>query len=363
MAVGTLPRYNFRQTYAWNYEHAPAPELVETLRIPVQPVPGEWRFCGLEVPSPLGMPAGPLLNGRWCLYYAALGFDVVTYKTVRSRFRACYDLPNLQPVLAPTLWGGERDLPALGELGETAGSWAVSFGMPSMDPEVWRRDVAWTRKRLAAEKVLSVSVVGTMQPGWSLEDLAEDYALCARWAVESGADCVEANLSCPNVQSRDGQLYQISEDARRVSAAVRDVIGRTPLILKIGHVPQRSEAAALVAAVAPYVQALSMVNCIPATVLGVDGLPLFNGETRGIGGPAIREASTAQVARFAGVIRELNVPVEVIGVGGAGTATDVLAYLEAGAGSVHLATAAMRDPEVGIKIRRELAERSAIHVG
>ncbi len=354
MPDAILPRYDFGQSYAWNYEHAPGPEGGDAVRRSVPDVPGEWRFCGRPVPSPLGMPAGPLLNGRWCLYYAALGFDVVTYKTVRSRFRACYELPNLQPVLAPTLWGGERDLPAIETMGEGGGSWAVSFGMPSMEPEVWRRDVERTRKHLPAEKVLSVSVVGTMQPGWSLEELAEDYALCARWAVESGADCVEANLSCPNVQSRDGQLYQVPEDARRVAAAVREAIDGTPLILKIGHVPQRSEAAALVAAVAPYVQALSMVNCLPATVRGEDGMPLFNGEARGIGGTAIREASLAQVARFAEVIRDLKVPLEIIGVGGAATAADVRSYLDAGAASIHLATAAMRDPEIGIKIRREL---------
>ena len=54
-------------------------------------MPGQWQFCGLPVNSPLGVAAGPLLNGRWCLYYASLGFDVLTYKTVRSRRRECYD--------------------------------------------------------------------------------------------------------------------------------------------------------------------------------------------------------------------------------------------------------------------------------
>ena len=41
-----------------------------------------------------------------------------------------------------------------------------------------------------------------------------DYAQCARWAVESGADCVEANFSCPNVATCDGQLYQDARQAR-----------------------------------------------------------------------------------------------------------------------------------------------------
>src|SRR5439155_12593529 len=117
-----LPRYDWRQTYDRNYEHAPAP-------IPQDepPVAGAWNYCGLPVGSPLGIAAGPLLNGRWILYYAALGFDVLTYKTVRSRHRACYPLPNLQPVAATHVRGGETALPARDEM---RGSWAVSFGMP-----------------------------------------------------------------------------------------------------------------------------------------------------------------------------------------------------------------------------------------
>src|SRR5262245_27286290 len=88
-----LPRYDPSRTYEWNYAHAPDP-----VTIPEPPVPGRWDYCGLPLASPLGIAAGPLLNGRWILYYASLGFDVLTYKTVRSAARACYPLPNLQPV-------------------------------------------------------------------------------------------------------------------------------------------------------------------------------------------------------------------------------------------------------------------------
>ncbi|MCA9069275.1 MAG: hypothetical protein KDA84_10150 [Planctomycetaceae bacterium] len=186
-----LPRYDIHQSYQWNYDNAPEPVDVE-----VPQIPGEWTFCGLTVPSPLGMPAGPLLNGKWVLYYASLGFDVLTYKTTRSSQRACYPLPNLQPVTTGQLTGTEETLPVKSQMD---GSWAVSFGMPSAEPDKWRADVEWTRKHLPKEKLLSVSVVGTVQPDWSLEQLAADYAQCAKWAVESGADCVETNFSCPNV--------------------------------------------------------------------------------------------------------------------------------------------------------------------
>lgn len=167
-----LPRYDRHQSYDWNYEHAPDPVEMET-----PPLPGSWHFCGLKTASPLGIAAGPLLNGRWCLYYAGLGFDVLTYKTVRSMPRACYDLPNLQPVECKPLHGGEQYLPAAAAMKR---NWAVSFGMPSKPPDVWRADVERTKKKLATEKLLSVSVVGTIREGDTIDDLADDYARCAR---------------------------------------------------------------------------------------------------------------------------------------------------------------------------------------
>ena len=218
----SLPRYDLQQDYQWNYDHAPGP--VES---DVADIPGDWAFCGLPVDSPLGMPAGPLLNGNWILYYAALGFDVLTYKTVRSVARGCYELPNLQPVLTGMLRGDEVEVPASDEM---VGSWAVSFGMPSQQPDSWRGDVERTRGALPAEKLLNVSVVATIQDGWTIEDTAADYARCAGWAVQAGADCVETNFSCPNVSTPDGQLSQVPADAAAVAARVREQIGRVPLI-------------------------------------------------------------------------------------------------------------------------------------
>ncbi len=351
-----FPRYDPRETYSWNYDHAPDPLQVEVPR-----VPGVWQFCGLPVDSPLGVPAGPLLNGRWVLYYASLGFDVLTYKTVRSGHRECYPLPNLQPVRCGQLHGSEMNLPAADEM---AGSWAVSFGMPSMAPEVWRTDIERTRARLPRGKVLSVSVVGSVQPGWTIDDLADDYARCARWAVDAGADCVETNFSCPNVSTCDGQLYQDYPSARLVAEQVRQAIGPTPLVIKIGHVRREDDAEQLLAAVGDVADALAMTNSVATTVLGAGGKLLFDGQRRGVCGEATRDASTEQVRLFArltdGHVTGQGGTLKLVGVGGASTAEHVWAYLLAGAESVHLATAAMVRPQVAMEIRAALVARGPI---
>jgi dihydroorotate dehydrogenase len=346
--MSALPRYDRRQTYEWNYRHAPEPVAVKAA-----PVPGEWSFCGRPIPSPLGVAAGPLLNGAWCLYYASLGFDVLTYKTVRSRARECYPLPNLQPVQCSSLQGGEKELPASDTM---QGSWAVSFGMPSQAPDVWRAEIETTRARLSPEKLLSVSVVGTIQDGWTLDDLGADYAQCARWAAESGADCVETNFSCPNVATCDGQLYQHPRDAAAVAEQVRATIGTLPYVVKIGHLQTSNEMEELLTALAPHADAVAMTNSVAATVVDPQGRRLFDGQKRGICGAATFEPSLAQVKLAHEIVRRRTLPLEIIGVGGASTAEHVQHYLQAGAAAVHLATAAMIDPEAALKIRTKLRE-------
>ncbi len=338
-------RYDRTRTYDFNYEHAPDPVDVD-----VPPVPGSWAFCGLPVDSPLGIPAGPLLNGRWILYYASLGFEILTYKTVRSVERACYELPNLQPVRTGQLTGEESEVPAMDEM---TGSWAVSFGMPSTTPDVWRADIEATRRRLPAGKLLVVSAVGTVQEGWSMDDLANDYARCARWAVDSGADAVETNFSCPNVSTVDGQLYHDLKGVRAVTSRVRDAIGRVPYVIKVGQLMDPEGVDRLLDASGEAVDAIAMTNSIAARVATPNGRYLFDGERRGICGDATRQASTRQTAIFAerAAVREMDVC--LIGVGGASTADHVRDYLRAGAGAVQMATAAMVDPECGLKIRRD----------
>jgi dihydroorotate dehydrogenase (NAD+) catalytic subunit len=228
--------------------------------------------------------------------------------------------------------------------------------------------------------------------------MANDFALCARWAIQSGADAVETNFSCPNVCTADGQLYQHPRQAALCAERVRAAIGRTPFIVKVGHLRNHEEAAAMVEALAPHVDALAMTNSVAARVAGDVGL-LFEGGPRGICGAAILEPSIAQTRLVRQIVNERlvtpSVPegpvreemerilaikasvqleragrsrgptarvsamggaetkpaVRLIGVGGAFTSDDVRRYLVAGAESVHLATAAMVDPTIGLTIR------------
>ena len=345
MSVSTIDRYDIGESYEWNYQHAP---VSPPGAIDVPAVPGEWTFCGLPVASPLGMPAGPLLNSRWIHYYAALGFDVLTYKTVRSRFRASYDPPNLLPVDPSAILMGEGAELTEAQAGAAIASWAISFGMPSRDPAEWRSDVERARRGLAPRQVLSVSVVASPEPGWTMAQVASDFACCAEWAAASGAQVVEANLSCPNVCTKEADLYLSPEAAGEIASTMRARLPReVPLALKIGLFHNEEQAAAVLNAVSPFAQAVSSTNSIAAAVRA-----RFEGLRRGIGGAA----TTARCQQELVMLARHRSSLRLIGVGGVMNTHDVRARLAAGAENVHLATAPMIDPLIGIRIRQEFAQ-------
>jgi len=299
-----LNQYDLAETYDWNYENAPKqlPELA------IPEAGGQWDFCGLPIGAPLGIPAGPLLNCDWVLYYSRLGFDVLTYKTVRSRYRKCYDLPNLLPVASPQLEVGAGEVLVV-DSGGPPRSWAISFGMPSKDPPQWRADVERARVGLQSHQVLVVSVVASPEPDWTLAE---------------------------------------------ISAAMRGALSGLPLVLKIGLFEHPVAASAFIQAVRPNCAALSTVNSVSAAIRDSSGQILFDGNIRGIGGECVRDRCQAEAAMLASLMQTHAPDLKLVGVGGLGDADSVKQRLAAGAHHVQIATAAMLDPLVGIKIRRQL---------
>ena len=350
-----MKAYNLQKSWFDNLRAAPTRS---DDNLALTPIPGNWSWCGLPLDSPLGIPAGPLLDSRWLLYYADLGFDWLVYKTVRTAEHPCHPMPNLVPVDAGQISNTGHTLKARPEMQRT---WAVSFGMPSQPPSVWRADVQAARDQLPSNKQLIVSVVATQDttitdPTASLNQVAADFSLCARWAVESGANGIVANFSCPNVATSDGQLYQQPVDAGYVAQSIRDAIGRSPFALKIGLLTDPHQARNFLDCVSPWIDGLVMTNSIPAHVRDPQGKLLFEGNSRGICGDAIRVASIQQVAMFRDLIRERNNALSLIGVGGISDRNHVQSYLDAGAECVGIATAAMCDPGVALSIRDQWCE-------
>ncbi|GIS62250.1 MAG: hypothetical protein CM1200mP2_44750 [Planctomycetaceae bacterium] len=79
-----------------------------------------------------------------------------------------------------------------------------------------------------------------------------------------------------------------------VAQRVRDAVGQTPYVIKIGHMPEPDRARELLNAVAPHIDGIAMTNSVATTVRMPGGEMLFDGASRGICGKATREASLEQ---------------------------------------------------------------------
>ena len=338
------PTYDIDRSYDENYADGPffsgkLPELDRTPR---------FRFLDFEVGSPIGVPAGPLLNANWVDLYAKLGFDLPVYKTVRSVARECHPAPNCMYLDRPGDLTADRfreQLVASPTPPDDPQRISItnSFGMPSRDPDTWQADMERARAACGPGQVFIASAVGTPGAG----DLAEDYARTAAMCKEAGAQVVEINLSCPNVTSGEGSIYTDPETARRITRETAQALGTTPLMIKVGYFTDPMTLHEVVRACAPFVAGIAGINTLSFEVVKADGSQALPGEGRlrsGICGAAIRGCGLDQTEALANLRADEKYDFSIVGVGGVMTPADVDRYLEAGADAVMSATGAMWDP-------------------
>ncbi|MDA1178708.1 MAG: hypothetical protein O2931_07920 [Planctomycetota bacterium] len=342
--------YDIHESWETNCERGPAfaeapPE------VPWTPIKS---FLGLPVRSRIGIAAGLLPNSRWVLPYAERGFDILTYKTVRSVARPCYPVPNW--VFVDDL--GPDHTPAY--VIETVPadpiqiSSSVCFGMPSFAPAFWREDIRRCRSGLSDGQVLIVSGVATPPPNPTIGEMAADYAQCAAWAVAAGADVIEANLSCPNVCSAEGTLYHDATSSRSIVQQIRDAIGNTPLLLKLGVFPNRLLMQQFLRAVDGLAEGVTLVNCISRTILQRDGQPAFgpNHTTAGVLGRAIHQPSVEAVREIHECITDEGLALAVVAVGGVAQISDFADFFQVGAHAVLCGSSPMYLPNLAVSTKQ-----------
>ena len=345
--------YRTAETYEANYAQGPD---FDGPYPAVPPTPNK-SFLGQPVRSRVGIAAGLLLNAKWIEVYARLGYDILTYKTVRSAARPCYPLPNWVRLDVAGELPDDPEKPLVTAepvaVEDDNVTWAVCFGMPSAAPDVWRPDIEKAKVALESGQLLNVSVVGTPADGGGLDEMADDFARCAAWAVESGADLIEINLSCPNVCTAEGQIYHDPEASRTVAQRVRARIGQTPLLAKLGPFPNREATRLFLRAASGVIDAIVMVNAIQRRLMRPDGRPAFGEiERAGILGRALHQPSLQLVRDAVEAVREESLSIAVCGVGGVLTPRDAHDFFDAGADAAFLGSGPMVRPNLAVDIKQ-----------
>jgi dihydroorotate dehydrogenase len=342
--------YRTDRSYQWNYSHAPS--LPRVRRLPSGP---GGRLFGYALNSQLGIAAGPLLNSRWVEGYARLGFDILTYKTVRTTFRAAHPMPNIRPVANQN---EAAVVVARRPTVESSPTLAVSLGLPSMEPDVWRRDVRRARERIGRGQVLVVSVAGTAPPGGDAEALVADYARCAQWAAESGADIVEVHLATPDPFAEQPQMiFENLPLAAHVLYRVRSVVA-VPVVAKVGVFRNARLLHETANKLAPWAAGFTAVHGVYRRVVDDQGRPAFEGEGReqaAIVGTDMFAVASRQVAELLAWRKAGAWDRAVLAVGGIATVERARGLLREGADAALVATAALFDPLLAARFRQALA--------
>ena len=351
---GRIPRLTYRldRSYTWNYSHGP---VLARRPAKVPAGPGGLLF-DLPLNSTLGIASGPLLNSKWVEAYAHLGFDILTYATVRSVARPAHALPNIVAVENRH----EAAVVRSGTHGDQAMTFAISTGLPSMDPSVWRKDVRRAKDRLARGQILAVGVVGTPVDGGDAEALALDYARCAAWAAEAGADVIAVHLVGPDLEGGHGQvLFENARTAAHIVARVRAQVDR-PIVATLGAFRSPRLLHETMTKLAPWVHGFSLVHGIQRRVVDREGGPAFEGGQRDVAtvvGADTYAASSRQVEEALAWRKAGDWHRAILAAGGITSVERVLASLREGVDAVLVGTGALADPLLAFQFRR--ARRTA----
>ncbi len=349
------PFYDPTKSYEENYDSGPFGAFADGEVVEQKGEP-ETDFHGLKVYKPFGIPAGPLLNSNFCKAAFQKGFDICVYKTVRSDVFSCHPFPNVLAIHPDGDLKGEKlQNPVIADTSYTEPlSITNSFGVPSKAAPVWQEDVKKAIASAGKGQVLVLSFMGTVRPNQTQQEFIEDYILAGKLAYETGAKVLEANLSCPNIGNEGLVCYNL-DVTEQITKGVREIIGDTPFILKVGYYQEDNDLLRLAEIAERYTCGVSGINTLQAEVRDVSGdqaLPGSPARLRsGVCGAGIKWAGLDFVKRMRAIKDEHDFTFSIEGVGGVTVAQDFVEYRDAGADVVMSATGAMWNPYLAKEIQ------------
>ena len=317
--------------------------MPSTLRPEVRPVAAgrRWEFLGHHIGFPIGVAASGLTTNSVAVgRLLRSGYNVVTYKTVRSRRHdplappnwllssdlTTADVANIRPGQRITVELGDTSIASA--LGNPHVSTANSFGVPSPDPTVWTDDLQATVAACADDQLVICSVLGEDYSDTPHRDrLIADFIDVSTQAWACGVAAIELNLSCPNTLNRDGApatpLCHDQALAIAIVEAVRTELGPDPKIgVKLSYLPP-NEIDTLLDAIGNRIDFVAGINTIQANVHHHNAPAFGDREVGGLGGHVLADLATQFVTTVDNHRRRNNMTYAIIGIGGV---TDVHSF-------------------------------------
>jgi dihydroorotate dehydrogenase len=348
------PFYDPLRSYEENYTQGPFGGFADGVEIAAHEP--RFDFLGVKISYPLGIPAGPLLNGAYVSGAFRKGFDLPVYKTVRATEFPCHPFPNVLAVHIEgdlTLEKAKEPLQADTNYREPL-SITNSFGVPSRPVPIWQKDAKKAVSSGGSSQAMIMSFMGTVREGQSAEQFVADFAEAAALSLETDAKLFEANLSCPNIGNEGLVCYNLGM-TERVTAALKEVLKDKPLLLKVGYYQDDKDIEALAHIAKKYAHGISAINTIAAPIHDRHGKQALPGSPvrlrSGVCGSAIKWAGLDMTTRLVAARKKIGADFAVVGCGGVTVPSDYKEYREQGADVVMSATGAMWNPYLARDIR------------
>jgi dihydroorotate dehydrogenase (NAD+) catalytic subunit len=347
MCSVSSPLYDIRKTFEENFRDPPFSLITPPSRS--WPPKTQWhKFLGFSLASRIGAAACAVTTGKGIALLARLGFDVLTYKTIRRRAVPSHPLPNIVYLDKETaLSEADLDKPIYiqeNPISEEKIAISNSFGNGCLPPEILIQDIAFAKNNLSEGQVLIVSVYGE---GESLEAIATEFAEAAAFARQAGADMIELNLSCPNLLKPGEPIYKDADAVHKIIARVLDRIEHNlPVLVKLGLVSDTYALNKILVAMARAgASGVSAINSVSMRVLNQEQHPAFGKRIfSGVSGHPIYTLALHVIKKISQINQEQKLGLAILGMGGITLPEHFNAFFNAGADAALSATGMMWNP-------------------
>jgi dihydroorotate dehydrogenase len=345
--------YNISQSFEENIENGP---YWDNSLPKINPPKKKYLFMGHKVNTLFGVSASPLTHGSKAVsLMSKLGYDIITYRSVRSRFWKGQTYPHWRYVNIPKQLKYE-DLanPVLGNEQPFTGqdiSTANSFGIQSSKPSDWQKEFEIAQKSILPGQLLILSIMFTPEENGNI---IEDIKLVAGFAKETSAKVFEINLAHPN-SGMKSLVYEDVQTSVSLCKSVRNIIKDRPLIAKVGYYKDKNILQAFLKQSQGIVQGISSTNTYAMPVVNKEGSEVFPGRLKaGVSGSAIRSLSLEQAKTILYFKQKHHLSdMNVIGIGGVMKAEHIDEYLNIGVDAVQSAVGVWNDPYLAQKYKEK----------
>jgi dihydroorotate dehydrogenase len=311
---------------------------------------------GRTIASKMGIAACPLtINSDGVAQMAERGFDIITYKTIRSGYT---------PIKSPHVYRIDlHEQLTREQIGTrvriidhepTPHDRALTnlYGIGSLSADETIADLKKAHAHIPEGKVLIVSIYGS---GSTQQEQIDDFVRTARIAYDGGASIIELNLSCPNIlsvkprqsaESVGGPMYKDTDLVYQLCGAVKRALPSINLIIKVSVFDSYEQMRAVMrAAYRAGVRGICGINTVPMRVVNTDDEPIYGADriVSGVSGEPIRELALEFTRDARAIIQEDCMDMVLFAAGGVMSKRDYDAFIAAGADVVLCASAALLD--------------------